>query len=113
MLAFAGGISRTLAAAAPAATIKTCFASESDCAALAIRAVDRAAHEILVGPYGLTTGSGTVEALLRGHLRDVEIKLIADKTTPWGRRSGTDPLAAAESRSGSITARGSRMPRRW
>ncbi|MBV9202003.1 MAG: hypothetical protein JOY83_20170, partial [Alphaproteobacteria bacterium] len=51
-------------AAAPPATIQTCFAPEADCAALAVRAIDRAEHEILVGAYGLTTGAGIVEALL-------------------------------------------------
>ena len=82
-------------AAAPSATIETCFAPESDCAALAVRAIDRAQHEILVGAYGLTTGAGIVEALLRAHHRGVAIKLIADKTTPCGRNSGIDPLASA------------------
>src|SRR5712691_1455711 len=82
-------------AAAPSATIDTCFAPESDCAALAVRVIDRAEHEILVGAYGLTTGAGIVEALLRAHRRGVEVKLIADKTTPCGRNSGIDPLASA------------------
>jgi phosphatidylserine/phosphatidylglycerophosphate/cardiolipin synthase-like enzyme len=95
VLGFAGAFPGALAAAAPSATIETCFAPESDCASLAIRAIDRAAHEILVGAYGLTTGSGIVEALLRAHRRGVEVKLIADRTTPCGRRSGIDLLAAA------------------
>ena len=51
-------------AAAPAASIETCFAPESDCAAFAVRTIDRAEREILVGAYGLTTGSGIVEALV-------------------------------------------------
>ena len=83
------------AAAAPSATIETCFAPESDCAALAVRAIDRAERQILVGAYGLTTGSGIVEALLRAHRRGVEVKLIADRSTPCGRNSGIDPLAGA------------------
>ena len=70
-------------------------APESDCAAFAVRVIDRAEHEILVGAYGLTTGAGIVEALLRAHRRGVEVKLIADKTTPCGRNSGIDPLASA------------------
>src|SRR5258707_8557474 len=82
-------------AAAPSATIDTCFAPESDCAAFAVHAIDRAEHEILVGAYGLTTGAGIVEALLRAHQRGVEVKLIADKTPPCGRNSGVDPLARA------------------
>ncbi|MGC2203386.1 MAG: phospholipase D-like domain-containing protein [Stellaceae bacterium] len=84
-----------IAAAAPSATIETCFAPEDDCAALAVRAIDRAKREILVGAYGLTTGAGIVEALLRARGRGVEVKLIADKTTPCGRYSGIDPLAKA------------------
>lgn len=43
-------------AAAPSATIETCFAPENDCAAFAVQAIDRAEREILVGAYGLTTG---------------------------------------------------------
>jgi phosphatidylserine/phosphatidylglycerophosphate/cardiolipin synthase-like enzyme len=82
-------------AAAPTATIDTCFAPESDCAAFAVHAIDRAEHEILVGAYGLTTGAGIVEALLRAHRRGVDVQLIADKTTPCGRNSGVDPLASA------------------
>ena len=82
-------------AAAPSATIDTCFAPESDCAAFAVRAIDHAEREILVGAYGLTTGSGIVEALLRASRRGIEVKLIVDKTTPCGRNSGIDPLASA------------------
>jgi phosphatidylserine/phosphatidylglycerophosphate/cardiolipin synthase-like enzyme len=82
-------------AAAPSATIDTCFAPENDCAAFAVHAIDRAEREILVGAYGLTTGAGIVEALLRAHRRGVEVKLIADKTSPCGRKSGIDPLASA------------------
>ena len=82
-------------AAAPSATIEICFAPESDCAAFAVQAIERAQREILVGAYGLTTGSGIVEALLRAHRRGVDVKLIADKTTPCGRNSGVDPLAGA------------------
>jgi phosphatidylserine/phosphatidylglycerophosphate/cardiolipin synthase-like enzyme len=92
---FAAIVSGTAMAAAPSATIETCFAPESDCAAFAVQAIDRAQREILVGAYGLTTGAGIVEALLRAQRRGVEVKLIADKTTPCGRNSGIDPLASA------------------
>jgi phospholipase D len=94
-LSLAAAVSQAVAAKAPSATIETCFAPESDCAALAVRAIDRAAHEILVGAYGLTTGSGIVEALLRAHRRGVEVKLLVDRTTPCGRNSGIHPLASA------------------
>jgi phosphatidylserine/phosphatidylglycerophosphate/cardiolipin synthase-like enzyme len=93
--ALAVALAAKVCAAAPSATVETCFAPESDCAAFAVRAIDRAEHEILVGAYGLTTGAGIVEALLRAHRRGVEVKLIADKTTPCGRNSGIDPLASA------------------
>jgi phosphatidylserine/phosphatidylglycerophosphate/cardiolipin synthase-like enzyme len=92
---FTAIVSGTAMAAAPSATIETCFAPESDCAAFAVQAIDQAQREILVGAYGLTTGAGIVEALLRAHQRGVEVKLIADKTTPCGRNSGIDPLASA------------------
>lgn len=82
-------------AAAPYATIQTCFAPEDDCAAFAVQAIDHAKREILVGAYGLTTGSGIVEALLRAHIRGVEVELIADKTTPCGYNSAVDLLASA------------------
>ena len=82
-------------AAAPVATVETCFAPEADCAAFVVRAIDGAEREILVGAYGLTMGAGIVEALLRAHQRGVDVRLIADKTTPCGRNSGIDPLAGA------------------
>jgi len=85
----------TASAAAPSATIETCFAPEDDCAAFAVHAIDHAERMILIGAYGLTTGSGIVEALLRAHRRGVEVKLIADKTTPCGYNSGIDLLASA------------------
>jgi phosphatidylserine/phosphatidylglycerophosphate/cardiolipin synthase-like enzyme len=76
ILALAAQCAAPVDGAAPAATIETCFAPESDCATFAVRAIDRAAHEILVGAYGLTTGAGIVEALLRAHQRGVDVKLI-------------------------------------
>src|SRR5215470_18152297 len=91
----AAALPSAASAAAPSATIETCFAPEDDCAALAVRAIDHANREILVGAYGLTTGAGIVEALLRAYQRGIEVKLIADKTTPCGRNSGIDPLASA------------------
>jgi hypothetical protein len=47
------------------AAIAGCFTPEEDCAAFAVRAIDNAEREILVGAYGQTTGSGIVEALVR------------------------------------------------
>jgi phosphatidylserine/phosphatidylglycerophosphate/cardiolipin synthase-like enzyme len=95
LLAFAVAIPAAALAAVPLAAIDTCFAPESDCAAFAVRAIDHAEREILVGAYGLTTGAGIVEALLRAHRRGVDVELIADKTTPCGRNSGIDPLTSA------------------
>jgi phosphatidylserine/phosphatidylglycerophosphate/cardiolipin synthase-like enzyme len=95
LLASTAAIPPAAFAVAPSATIDTCFAPESDCAAFAVRAIDHAEREILVGAYGLTTGAGIVEALLRAHRRGVDVELIADKTTPCGRNSGVDPLASA------------------
>jgi phosphatidylserine/phosphatidylglycerophosphate/cardiolipin synthase-like enzyme len=82
-------------AAGPAATVETCFAPEADCAAFAVRAIDAAEREILVNAYGLTTGSGIVEALARASRRGVDVELIADRTTPCSRNSGIDLLARA------------------
>jgi phosphatidylserine/phosphatidylglycerophosphate/cardiolipin synthase-like enzyme len=77
------------------ASISTCFAPENDCAAFAIRAINHAQREILVGAYNLTTGSGIVEALLGAKQRGVDVRLVADKSTPCQRNSGIDPLARA------------------
>jgi phosphatidylserine/phosphatidylglycerophosphate/cardiolipin synthase-like enzyme len=95
LLAIVASIPTIAFAAAPSATIEICFAPEDDCAALAVQAIDHAEREILVGAYGLTTGSGIVEALLRAHRRGVSVKLIADRTTPCGHNSGVDLLASA------------------
>ena len=77
------------------AAVAVCFAPEEDCAAFAVRPIDKAEIEILVSAYGLTIGSGIVEALVRAKERGVDVRLIADKTTPCGRSSGIEPLAAA------------------
>jgi len=95
LLGFVATLPVTALAAAPSATIDTCFAPESDCAAFAVRAIEHAEREILVRAYGLTTGSGIVEALLHAYRRGIDVKLIVDKTTPCGRNSGIDPLASA------------------
>ena len=62
--------------------IAVCFSPEEDCAAFAVRAIDNAESEILAGAYGLTIGSGIVEALVRAKQRSVDVRMIADKTTP-------------------------------
>jgi phosphatidylserine/phosphatidylglycerophosphate/cardiolipin synthase-like enzyme len=101
---FSIALSLALAASAPALPVSTvvpdaaiaiCFSPEEDCAAFAVRAIDNAEREILVGAYGLTTGSGIVEALVRAKERGVDVKLIADKTAPCGYTSGIEPLAVA------------------
>jgi phosphatidylserine/phosphatidylglycerophosphate/cardiolipin synthase-like enzyme len=45
--------------------------------------------------YTLTTATGNVEALIRAKQYGVDVKLIADKTTPCERGSGIEPLARA------------------
>ena len=80
--------------AASGVAIAVCFAPEEDCAAFVVRAINNADREILVGAYGLTTGSGIVEALIRAKERGVDVRLIADKTTPCERESGIEPLVA-------------------
>jgi len=80
---------------AQTAAIAVCFSPEQDCAAFAIRAIDNAESEILVSAYGLTTGSGVVEALARVKQRGVDVRLIADRMTPCGRNSGIPLLVNA------------------
>ena len=77
------------------AAVAVCFSPEENCAAFADRAIGNAEHEILVGAYGLTTGSIIVEALIRAKQRGIDVRLIADKTTPCERNSAVGPLAAA------------------
>ena len=77
---------------AAGAAVAVCFAPEEDCAAFAVRAIDNAEREILVGAYGPTTGSGIVEALVGAKERGVDVRLIADKTTPCRRASGIGAL---------------------
>ena len=94
----------TLAALSPAmagssvvsgASVAVCFSPEENCAAFAGQAIGNAAREILVGAYGLTTGSGIVEALIGAKQRGIDVRLIADKTTPCERNSAVGLLAAA------------------
>jgi phosphatidylserine/phosphatidylglycerophosphate/cardiolipin synthase-like enzyme len=94
---FSVALSLALAASPPALPVSTvvsdaaiaiCFSPEEDCAAFAVRAIDNADREILVGAYGLTTGSGIVEALVRAKKRGVDVKLIADKTAPCSAKIG-------------------------
>jgi hypothetical protein len=47
-----------LVCAAFVASIVTCFASEQNCALLALGAIETAQREILVNAYARTTGSG-------------------------------------------------------
>jgi phosphatidylserine/phosphatidylglycerophosphate/cardiolipin synthase-like enzyme len=101
---FSVALSLALAAFAPVlpassvasgAAIAVCFTPEEDCAAFAVRAINNAEREILVAGYGLTTGSGIVEALVRAKERGVDVRLIADRATPCEPGSGIEPLAAA------------------
>lgn len=77
------------------AMIDVCFAPEGRCADVAADAIGKAQHEILVNAYNLTTGAGIVEALLAANARGVDVRLIADKTSPCERNAGVEPLFAA------------------
>jgi phosphatidylserine/phosphatidylglycerophosphate/cardiolipin synthase-like enzyme len=92
-----GGLSSTLpvTSLATATAVAVCFSPEEDCTAFAVDAIDRAESQILVNAYGLTTSSKTVDALVRAKERGVDVRLIADRTTPCGHNSGIDPLARA------------------
>src|SRR5271169_3800875 len=101
---FLAALSLTLAALSPAvpvsslssgAAVEVCFSPEENCAAFADQAIGNAEREILVGAYGLTTGSGIVESLIRAKQRGIDVRLIADKTTPCERNSAVEQLATA------------------
>jgi phosphatidylserine/phosphatidylglycerophosphate/cardiolipin synthase-like enzyme len=83
------------ASVTPGVTIATCFAPEEDCAAFAVDAIDAGEREILVRAYSLTTCSGILEELVRAAQRGIDVRLIADRTTPCESKSGIDPLARA------------------
>lgn len=57
--------------------------------------MDGAEREILVSAYSLTMGSGIAEALARAAQRGVDVRLIADRTTPCGRHAGVDWIVRA------------------
>jgi phospholipase D len=80
---------------ATGAAVAVCFSPEEDCTALAVDAIDRAETQILVSAYGLTTTSKAVEALMQAKRRGVDVRVIADRTTPCERKSGLGPLAEA------------------
>jgi phospholipase D len=92
-----GALSSTLPVASveAGAAVAVCFEPEENCTSFAVDAIDRAEQQILVSAYGLTTSSSTVEALARAKQRGVDVKLIADRTTPCEHKSGIDPLARA------------------
>jgi phosphatidylserine/phosphatidylglycerophosphate/cardiolipin synthase-like enzyme len=99
---------------ASGAAIAVCFSPEEDCAAFAVRAINNAEREILVGAYGLTTGSGIVEALVRAEERGVDVQLITDKTTPLRTRErDRAPWPPRGCRFGSTIRPELRTPRRW
>jgi phosphatidylserine/phosphatidylglycerophosphate/cardiolipin synthase-like enzyme len=77
------------------AAIATCFAPEENCNAFAVDAVNGAEREILVSAYSLTTGSGIPKALARAAQRAVDVRVIADRTTPCGRDAGVDLIVRA------------------
>jgi phosphatidylserine/phosphatidylglycerophosphate/cardiolipin synthase-like enzyme len=77
------------------AAVAVCFSPEEDCTAFAVDAIDRAETQILVNAYGLTTSSRSVEALIQAKRRGVDVRIIADRTTPCERKSGIGPLAEA------------------
>jgi phosphatidylserine/phosphatidylglycerophosphate/cardiolipin synthase-like enzyme len=90
-----GGLSSILpvTSLATGAAVAVCFSPEEDCTALAVDAIDRAETQILVNAYGLTTSSKTVEALMQAKRRGIDVRVIADRTTPCERKSGLGSLA--------------------
>jgi phosphatidylserine/phosphatidylglycerophosphate/cardiolipin synthase-like enzyme len=81
------------ASVASGAAIAVCFAPDEDYAAFVVRAIDNAEREILVGAYGLTTGSSIVEALIRAKQRGVDVRLIADQAALRRWASGNSAWA--------------------
>jgi phosphatidylserine/phosphatidylglycerophosphate/cardiolipin synthase-like enzyme len=92
-----GGLSSTfpVTSLATGAAVVVCFSPEEDCTALAVDAIDRAETQILVSAYGLTTTSKAVDALMQAKRRGVDVRVIADRTTPCERKSGLGSLAEA------------------
>jgi len=76
------------------AAVAVCFSPEENCTAFAVDAIDRAESQVLVNAYTLTVGSGIVESLVRAKERGVDVKLIADRTTPCERGKWSRALSS-------------------
>jgi len=75
-------VERQAGAGAPSVTVSSC------------PAVSRPNSTGMKAPiaYSLTTGCGVLEALVRAAQRGVDVRLIADRTTPRERAGGVDAL---------------------
>jgi phosphatidylserine/phosphatidylglycerophosphate/cardiolipin synthase-like enzyme len=82
-------ISAPVSSLGTGAAVAVCFSQEEDCTAFAVDAINRAETQILVSAYGLTTSSKAVEALILARRRGVDVRVIADRTTPCERKRGT------------------------
>jgi hypothetical protein len=98
---------------ASGAAIAVCFAPEEDCAAFAVRAINNAEREILVGAYGLTTGSGIVEALVRAKERGVDVRLSRTRPRRAGMQAASSRWPLRACRSGSTATCGLRTQKPW
>jgi phosphatidylserine/phosphatidylglycerophosphate/cardiolipin synthase-like enzyme len=87
----------TKAAAAPdPQSISVCFAPEGDCAALIKREIAYADQMILVHAYSFTTGPGIAEALIVAKRHGIDVRVIADRSTPCANKSAIPILVAAD-----------------
>jgi hypothetical protein len=92
-----GTLSPALPAASvtPGVAIATCFAPEENCNAFAADAVDGAGREILVSAYKPDDRLGDPRSARPRSAARVNVRLIADKTTPCERKAGVDLIVGA------------------
>ena len=102
-----------LTAAAFAASIVTCFASEENCTGRAISVVDAAQPEILVNTCALTTSSGIPVALIRAYARGVDVRMVAVDIRPVTFRQASARSLRQASRFGLMPAPGWRTRKHW
>jgi phosphatidylserine/phosphatidylglycerophosphate/cardiolipin synthase-like enzyme len=77
-------------------SISVCFAPEGDCAALIRREIAYADQMILVHAYSFTTGPGIAEALIVAKKHGVDVRVIADRSTPCTNKSAIPILVGAD-----------------
>lgn len=86
---FAAGMLALLALSEPAQSrvLRVCFTPGMDCTSPIVEAIDAAKREILVQAYGFTS-CPIIEALARARRRNVDVRVLLDRTNEQKRYYG-------------------------